>query len=195
MSLHARHGSGVSTAQDSRRTRGQQDAPGKCEERLLDALVDLCRGLHELDAELVGKLAALLFSHRALVRPVRLVANENLVYAFRGVLLDVRMPGADICGSGCALCYTEMTRANAGGRSAEPRQTTELLTIKRPLVGDVVHQQDAHSTAVVRGRDRPEALLARSIPLRRTPKVKLAPLHHRPAPGGAEHQGDAQSAA
>ncbi len=101
----------------------QYDAPGKCEERLLDALVDFRRGLHELDAELVGELAALLLGHRALVRPVRLVADEDLVHAFRGVLFDVRVPGADVCRKGHALHSGEMVRARVGTRSAGPRRS------------------------------------------------------------------------
>jgi hypothetical protein len=38
-------------------------------------------------------------------------------------------------------------------------------TVERPLVGDVVHEQYAHSAAVIRGGNRPEALLAGSVPL------------------------------
>jgi hypothetical protein len=72
------------------------NAPSECKERLLDTLVHLSRGLHEPDAKLVGKLAALLLRHSALVRPVRLVADEDLVHAFRGVLLDVRVPCSDV---------------------------------------------------------------------------------------------------
>ena len=182
--------------------QGQHNAPGKCEERLLDALVDLRRGLHELDAKLVGKLAALLLGDRALVRPVRLVADEDLVHAVRGVLLDVRVPGADVCGKGNASHGGGIVRARAGSPSAGPRRSAWLLTVKRPLVGDVVHQQDAHSTTVVRGRDRPEALLARRVPLHKPPKDILAPAHLRPAPRDArasgergQGKGDAQSAA
>ncbi len=33
---------------------------------------------------------------------------------------------------------------------------------------------------VVRGRDRPEALLTRCIPLHKSPRDILAPAHHRP---------------
>lgn len=38
-------------------------------------------------------------------------------------------------------------------------------TIERPLVRDIVDQQDAHSAAVICCRYRPEALLARGVPL------------------------------
>jgi hypothetical protein len=37
-------------------------------------------------------------------------------------------------------------------------------TIERPLVRNVVHQQDPHGAAVVRRRDGAEALLARRVP-------------------------------
>ena len=78
--------------------RGEDERTGPCEseEGLLDALVDLCGRLHELDAELVGELAALLLRDGALLCPVGLVADEDLVHAFRRVLLNVRVPCADV---------------------------------------------------------------------------------------------------
>jgi len=42
---------------------------------------------HELDAQLVRKLAALLLCNCPLARPVRLVVDEDLVGVFRGMLL------------------------------------------------------------------------------------------------------------
>ena len=48
------------------------------------------------EAELVGEFAALFFSDGSLLRPVGLVANEDLVYAFGGMLFDVCVPGADV---------------------------------------------------------------------------------------------------
>lgn len=39
-----------------------------------------------------------------------------------------------------------------------------IRTVERPLVGDVVYQQDAHGTSVVRGGDGAEPLLAGGIP-------------------------------
>lgn len=71
-------------------------APSKGKEGFLHALVDLRRRLHELDAEFVGELAALFLGHCLLVRPVRLVANEDLVHALRRVLLNVCMPRPDV---------------------------------------------------------------------------------------------------
>ena len=73
-----------------------QRLPCQREERLFDALVHFRGGLHEFDAELVGKLAALLLGHGALVRPVGLVSNEDLVDALRCMLLDIRVPGPDV---------------------------------------------------------------------------------------------------
>jgi hypothetical protein len=37
-------------------------------------------------------------------------------------------------------------------------------TVEAPLIRNIVHQQNAHSTPVIRRRDGPEALLARSVP-------------------------------
>jgi hypothetical protein len=71
--------------------------PGKGKERLLDTLVDLRGGLHKLDAELGRKLAALLLRDSPLVGPVAFIADEDLVHTLRCVLLDVRVPRADIC--------------------------------------------------------------------------------------------------
>ena len=69
------------------------------------------------------------------------------------MLLNVRMPGTNICGN----------------HQFEKRMRWELIkrgrTVERPLVGDVVHEQYTHSAAVIRGSDGPEALLAGSIPL------------------------------
>jgi hypothetical protein len=60
--------------------------PCQCEKRLLDTLVHLCRSLHEqVDAQLIGELARLLLCNRPLVRPVRLVADEDLVDIFRDI--------------------------------------------------------------------------------------------------------------
>ena len=73
-----------------------KDAPCECEERLLDSLVHLGGCLHEPNAQLFGKLSTLLLRHCSLVSPVGLVANEDLVYAFRRMLLDVGVPGTDV---------------------------------------------------------------------------------------------------
>jgi hypothetical protein len=74
------------------------DEPCQCEKRLLDTLVHLCRSLHEqVDAQLISELARLLLCNRPLVRPVRLVADEDLVDIFRDILVDIRVPCSDIC--------------------------------------------------------------------------------------------------
>ena len=70
--------------------------PCQCEESLFHALVNLRRGLHELDTELIREFAALLFSDGAFVCSIRLIADENLVHALSCVLLDVCVPCADI---------------------------------------------------------------------------------------------------
>lgn len=73
------------------------DISGQAEEGLLHVDVGLCADLHEGDAELVGERLALLRRDRALLFPVALVADQDLVDALGGVLLDVGEPGADVC--------------------------------------------------------------------------------------------------
>lgn len=75
----------------------KRDVPCKCEESLLDTLVDLGTGLEEPQAELVRQLSPLLDRDIPLLIPITLVANENLVDAGRSVLFDLRVPGADVC--------------------------------------------------------------------------------------------------
>lgn len=66
------------------------------------------------------------------------------------MLLDVGVPRADVCGKGL---------------EATKRADVAQRTVKRTLVGHVVHEEDAHRAAVIRRRNCPEALLARCIPL------------------------------
>jgi hypothetical protein len=66
-------------------------------EGLVDIDVALSRDLQERDAEFVGEGLALFCGDGALLFPVALVADEDLVDAFRGVLLDVGEPCADVC--------------------------------------------------------------------------------------------------
>lgn len=72
------------------------DIRRETEERLLDIDIRLRADLQERDAQLVRERLAALCGHHALVFPVALVADEDLVYALGGVLLDVGEPGADI---------------------------------------------------------------------------------------------------
>lgn len=72
------------------------DIGGEGVESLVDVDVALRRDLEEGDAELVGEGLALLFGDDALVLPVALVADEDLVDALGGVLLYVLEPGADV---------------------------------------------------------------------------------------------------
>lgn len=73
------------------------DVCRETEERLLHIDIRLRADLQEGDAQLVRERLALLRRHHALVLPVALVADEDLVHALGGVLLDVGEPGADIC--------------------------------------------------------------------------------------------------
>ena len=100
--------------------KGKYDAPCKREERLLNTLVNLGRRLHKLDAELVRELAALLLRNGTLLRPVRLVADENLVHALGRMLLNVRVPCADVCGVQCETPARDRRGAGSGqGRRVE----------------------------------------------------------------------------
>jgi hypothetical protein len=73
------------------------DVAGKAEEGLLDVDVRFRADLHEGNAELVGKCLTLLSRNGALLFPVALVANQDLVDALGRVLLNVGEPCADIC--------------------------------------------------------------------------------------------------
>jgi hypothetical protein len=71
--------------------------PSKSEEGLLHTLVSLGTGLKEAQAKLVGELPALLERDGALLVPVALVADKDLVDTRRRVLLDLGVPRADVC--------------------------------------------------------------------------------------------------
>jgi hypothetical protein len=70
--------------------------PCESEERLLYTLVDFGARLHEPNTKLVRECSALLGRDLALVLPVRLVPNENLVYTVGRVLFNIRMPRSNI---------------------------------------------------------------------------------------------------
>ena len=72
------------------------DVGGQTVEGLVDVDVALGRDLEEGNAQFVGKSLALLRGYYPLLLPVALVADQNLVDAFGGVLLDVGEPGADV---------------------------------------------------------------------------------------------------
>lgn len=76
------------------------DVACKAEEGLLDVDVRFRANLHEGNAELVGKCLTLLSRHGALLFPVTLVANQDLVDALGRVLLNVGEPCADVCRKG-----------------------------------------------------------------------------------------------
>jgi len=80
------------------RTIDQPRLDIRCErvEGLVNVDVALCADLEEGDAEFVCKRLALFCGNCALFFPVALVANEDLVDAFGGVLLDVGEPCADV---------------------------------------------------------------------------------------------------
>lgn len=61
----------------------------KAVERLLNVDVVLGRNLQEGNAEFIGELLALLNRNCPFFFPVALISDENLVYTFTGMLLDV----------------------------------------------------------------------------------------------------------
>lgn len=73
------------------------DVACKAEEGLLDVDVRFRANLHEGNAELVGKCLTLLSRNGALLFPVTLVANQDLVNALGRMLLNVGEPCADVC--------------------------------------------------------------------------------------------------
>ncbi len=79
-----------------RQERIELDTPCKGKESIFNSFVYLRRGFDKFDPEFFRKLTALIFCYSPLVRPVRLVANENLVHTLRSMLLDVSVPGANI---------------------------------------------------------------------------------------------------
>lgn len=73
------------------------DVPCKGEERLFYTLVHFGTRLHEPNTKLVRECFTLFGCDLALVLPVRLVPNENLVHPVGRVLFYVCMPRSDIC--------------------------------------------------------------------------------------------------
>lgn len=80
--------------------------PCESEKRLLYTLVDFGARLHEPNTKLVRECFALVGRDLALVLPVRLVPNQNLVYTLGRVLFDIRMPRSNICSptQSCVSC-------------------------------------------------------------------------------------------
>lgn len=71
--------------------------PCESEECLLYTLIDFGARLHEPNTKLVREFFALFVCDLALVLPVRLVPNENLVHTLGRVLFNIRMPRSNIC--------------------------------------------------------------------------------------------------
>jgi hypothetical protein len=84
------------------------DVRGEAVKRLIHVDVALSRDLEERDAEFVSKRLALFCRDGALFFPVALVANEYLVDALGGVLLDVGEPCADVCSPIVSIPYHTM---------------------------------------------------------------------------------------
>lgn len=63
---------------------------------MVDIDVALGRHFKEGDTEFIGKLLSLLSRNDTLLLPVTFVSDKDLVDTFRGVLLDVGEPGANI---------------------------------------------------------------------------------------------------
>ena len=68
------------------------------------------------------------------------------------MLFDIRVPCANIC-------------VRLLGPKVGYLVDKVALTIERTLVGDVVHQQDAHSPTVVSSCDGPKPFLSCGVPL------------------------------
>ena len=73
------------------------DVGGEAVEGLVNVDVALGGDLEEGDAELIGKSLALLGADDALLFPITLVADQDLVDALGSVLLNIGEPGSDVC--------------------------------------------------------------------------------------------------
>lgn len=78
------------------RLREPRRSPSQGEEGVFHTLVRLGTRLEEAQSKLVGKRLALLESDGALLVPIALVANEDLVDPGRRVLVDLGVPGANV---------------------------------------------------------------------------------------------------
>lgn len=72
------------------------DVGCKAVKRLFNVDVVLGGNLEERNAKLIGKLLTLLGGDRSFLFPITLVADEDLVYAFAGMLLHVGKPGSNV---------------------------------------------------------------------------------------------------
>jgi len=117
----------------------------------------------------------LLRADRPLLFPVAFVADEDLVDAFGCVLFDVGEPGSDVWGEKGWVSMTYVDRCvssqvvfspkiGLGARPPFSKRKLGTRTVKRPLICDIVDQQDAHCPAIVCRGDSSETLLTRSIP-------------------------------
>lgn len=101
--------------------------------RLVDVDVALRGDLEKRDAEFVGKRLALFCGDCALFLPVALVADEDLVDAFGGVLLDVGEPCADICMGASATGILPLTIIVA----LRPRAQSVMFNVLSKLLWSV----------------------------------------------------------
>lgn len=123
-------------------------------ERFLNIDVRFRGDLHEGYSELICEGLALFGGDLALLLPVAFVADEDLVYAFAGVLFDVGEPGSYVWGD-MLIAQFRCDWGSVGGTS---------LTIETLLICNIVYQQYAHRSSVIRRCDCSEAFLARGIP-------------------------------
>jgi hypothetical protein len=132
------------------------DIRGERVKGLIDVDVALGRDFEERNAEFVCERLAPFCADGALLFPVALVTNEDLVNALGGVLLDVGKPCADVC---CA----ELAEGKEVGRR-RGKWIWAQRTVEASLVCHIVDEQDAHGAAVVGGSNGAETLLAGRVP-------------------------------
>ena len=114
-------------------------------------------------------MLATLHGDHTLLIPVAFVADEDLLDAFGGVLLDVGEPGTNIWELVQLALWREWgargkirCSEKAFGRYCKEKEW--MHTAKRLLIRNIIHQQYAHRASVVRRRDCPEALLPGGVP-------------------------------
>ncbi len=124
--------------------------PREREESILDTIIVLCRRLHEANTKFIREFATLLFCNCTFIRPVRLIADQDLIDTFRSMLLDVCVPGSNIWGD-----MFQVTLGNSALR----------LTVERAFIRDIIDQENTHCSTIIGCCDCPKAFLTCSIPL------------------------------
>ena len=125
----------------------------------LDVDVLLGWSFEKLQAELVSQLLTPLVGDDALVFHVAFVSDQDDLSVIPRISLDLGAPAEQ-------KCVIQTSKQNKKRKNNSP----VLNAVERFFVGDVVHQQESHSSAVVSCRDRPVPFLPCRVLFRCKPK-------------------------